>query len=48
MGDVSTHYDGSASTYHEQYDPDLLWTNDEYPANLFRLRKVIEIGRAHV
>jgi SAM-dependent methyltransferase len=43
MGDVGLHYDGSAPTYHEQYDPDLIWKNDEYPANYFRLQKVIDI-----
>ncbi len=43
MADVSAHYDGSAPTYHEQYDPDLIWKNDEYPANYFRLQKVIDI-----
>ena len=43
MADVSAHYDGSAPTYHEQYDPDLIWKNAEYPANYFRLQKVIEI-----
>lgn len=45
MGDVGLHYDGSAPTYHEQYDPELIWKNAEYPANYFRLRKVIEILR---
>lgn len=45
MKDVSDHYDGSAPSYHEQYDPDLVWTNAEYPANFFRLQKVIEILR---
>jgi len=45
MGDVGLHYDGSAPTYHEQYDPDLVWENAEYPANFFRLQKVIEILR---
>lgn len=45
MADVSAHYDGSAPTYHEQYDPDLIWTNEEYPANYFRLQKVIEVLR---
>lgn len=45
MGDVGRHYDGSAPTYHEQYDPDLVWENAEYPANFFRLQKVIEILR---
>lgn len=45
MTDVRDHYDGSAPTYHEQYDPDLIWENDEYPANYFRLQKVIEILR---
>jgi len=42
---VASHYDGSAPTYHEQYDPDRIWTNDEYPANWFRLQKVIAILR---
>lgn len=37
---VASHYDGSASTYGEQYDPEKLWTNREYPANLFRLQLV--------
>jgi 2-polyprenyl-3-methyl-5-hydroxy-6-metoxy-1,4-benzoquinol methylase len=37
---VASHYDGSASSYGEQYDPEKLWTNDEYPANLFRLQLV--------
>lgn len=45
MADVSAHYDGSAPTYHEQYDADLIWKNAEYPANFFRLRKVIDILR---
>ena len=42
---VARHYDGSAPTYHEQYDPDRIWTNDEYPANWFRLQKVIALLR---
>jgi SAM-dependent methyltransferase len=37
---VASHYDGSASSYGEQYDPDKLWTNAEYPANYFRLQLV--------
>ena len=37
---VSSHYDGSASSYSEQYDPERLWTNEEYPANYFRLQLV--------
>ena len=37
---VASHYDGSASTYADQYDPDKLWTNTEYPANYFRLELV--------
>lgn len=45
MGDVGLHYDGSAPTYHEQYDPELVWKNAEYPANYFRLEKVIDILR---
>lgn len=45
MGNVVDHYDGSAPTYHLQYDPDLLWSQDEYPSNLFRLQKVTRILR---
>lgn len=37
---VSSHYDGSAASYAEQYDPERLWTNEEYPANFFRLQLV--------
>jgi len=37
---VESHYDGSAASYHQQYDPELLWELDEYPANLFRLQLV--------
>lgn len=42
---VSRHYDGSASSYHEQYDPERIWSNQEYPANWFRLQKVIGLLR---
>jgi len=42
---VKAHYDGSAPTYHLQYDSDLIWQNAEYPSNYFRLEKVIEILR---
>lgn len=37
---VASHYDGSAASYADQYDPDRLWTNEEYPANFFRLQLV--------
>ena len=40
---VSSHYDGSASSYADQYDPEKLWTNAEYPANYFRLKLVQRI-----
>ncbi|MEL0282641.1 MAG: class I SAM-dependent methyltransferase, partial [Actinomycetota bacterium] len=43
MAQVSDHYDGSAPSYHEQYDPEKIWTNAEYPANYFRLNKVMRI-----
>ena len=43
MAQVSDHYDGSAPSYHEQYDPEKIWTNAEYPANYFRLNKVMQI-----
>ena len=37
---VSSHYDESAASYAEQYDPERLWVNEEYPANFFRLQLV--------
>ena len=37
---VASHYDGSAESYADQYDPGKLWTNEEYPANYFRLQLV--------
>ncbi|CAB5009713.1 MAG: methyltransferase domain-containing protein [Actinobacteria bacterium] len=37
---VSSHYDGSAASYFEQFDPERIWTNKEYPANYFRLQLV--------
>lgn len=37
---VASHYDGSASSYGEQYDEAKIWTNEEYPANYFRLQLV--------
>jgi len=43
---VSSHYDGSAATYADQYDPEKIWTNEEYPANYFRLQLVREILKA--
>ena len=46
MSNVMKHYDGSAPTYHEQYDPDLLWANAEYPATLFRLQLVARLLKA--
>lgn len=42
---VASHYDGSASSYGEQYDESRIWTNEEYPANFFRLRLVRELLR---
>lgn len=45
MADVKDHYDGSAPTYHEQYDPQRVWEHDEYPSSYFRLLKVIDILR---
>lgn len=40
---VASHYDGSASTYADQYDELKIWTNEEYPANFFRLKMVRKI-----
>jgi len=40
---VASHYDGSASTYADQYDESKIWTNEEYPANYFRLKLVRRI-----
>jgi len=45
MANVKDHYDGSAPTYHEQYDSERVWEHDEYPSSYFRLLKVIEILR---
>lgn len=46
---VTSHYDGSAASYGDQYDPDKIWTNPEYPANYFRLELVRRIlGNAGV
>jgi 2-polyprenyl-3-methyl-5-hydroxy-6-metoxy-1,4-benzoquinol methylase len=45
MADVKDHYDGSAPSYHEQYDPDKVWEHEEYPSSYFRLLKVIDILR---
>ena len=46
---VASHYDGSASSYGDQYDPDRIWTNTDYPANFFRLelvRRLLKEARA--
>lgn len=43
---VASHYDGSASSYGEQYDEARIWTNEEYPANYFRLQLVRELLKA--
>ena len=40
---VASHYDGSASSYSDQYNEDKIWTNEEYPANYFRLKMVRRI-----
>ena len=40
---VASHYDGSASTYSDQYNAEKTWTNEEYPANFFRLKLVRQI-----
>ena len=49
---VASHYDGSASSYGDQYDTERIWTNEEYPANLFRLqlieRLLVEAGASSV
>ena len=37
---VASHYDASAASYAEQYDPKRLMSNTEYPANYFRLEIV--------
>jgi len=43
MMSVASHYDGSASTYADQYDESMIWTNEEYPSNYFRLKLVRRI-----
>lgn len=40
MARVVDHYDGSSSTYSQQYDPERIYDLTNEPANLFRLRKV--------
>lgn len=40
---VASHYDGSAASYADQYDESKIWTNEEYPANFFRLTMVRRI-----
>jgi SAM-dependent methyltransferase len=40
---VASHYDGSASSYSDQYNEEKIWTNEEYPANYFRLKMVRRI-----
>lgn len=40
---VASHYDGSASSYSDQYNEAMIWTNEEYPANYFRLKMVRRI-----
>lgn len=40
MAEVVAHYDGSSTSYSQQYDPDRIFDLTNEPANLFRLRKV--------
>lgn len=42
---VASHYDGSAASYADQYDPEKIWTNADYPANYFRLELVRRLLR---
>lgn len=42
---VAAHYDGSAPTYHEQYDEQRVMDSPEYPANHFRLQMVTKLLR---
>ena len=42
MAEVVEHYDASAPTYSEQYDASKLMTMADYPANYFRLQKIIK------
>jgi len=42
LRDVREHYGPLAKVYHEQYDPAKLHSNEEYPANYFRLRILLE------
>jgi len=41
LSDAADHYDAVASTYHEQYERQRLYTADVYPANYFRLQLLI-------
>ena len=40
MAEVVEHYNASAPTYSDQYDPDKILTSADYPANFFRLKKI--------
>ncbi len=39
---VSSHYDATAATYHEQYQRENLYTSAVYPANYFRLQMLVK------
>ena len=41
MPDVKEHYDAVAAGYSDQYQRDLIFSRDEYPANFFRLQLLV-------
>lgn len=41
LAKVQEHYDAYAPKYHEQYERNSLFTNEEYPANYFRLQLLL-------
>lgn len=41
VSDAAAHYNAVASTYHEQYERQRIYTADDYPANYFRLQLLI-------
>lgn len=42
MADVADHYNASSATYSEQYDESKILTSKDYPANYFRLKRIME------
>jgi 2-polyprenyl-3-methyl-5-hydroxy-6-metoxy-1,4-benzoquinol methylase len=39
---IVEYYDAEAPSYQKQYDPELVYSNEEYPANYFRLKLILQ------